>query len=138
VTDTFTPAKRSSVMRAIKGKDTKPEMIVRSLAHELGYRFRLHRRSLPGCPDLVFVKQRKVIFVHGCFWHGHAGCREGRLPRSNVEYWTQKIGRNKQRDSRAVRELRKDGWGVMTMWECQLDDRERIRGRIKRFLGPRG
>src|SRR5665213_3086550 len=110
--DTFTSDKRSDVMRAIKSTNTKPEMTVRSLAHCLGFRFRLHRKSLPGCPDMVFVKQHKVIFVHGCFWHGHEGCREGRLPKSNLEYWTQKIARNKKRDARAIRKLRADGWGV--------------------------
>ena len=134
MTDMFTVEKRSSVMRAIKGTNTKPEMIVRSLAHRLGYRFRLHRRSLPGCPDMVFVKQHKVIFVHGCFWHGHAGCKEGRLPKSNVEYWTPKIGRNKKRDAKAIRRLRADGWGVKTVWECQTGQLDQLAKVISRFL----
>jgi DNA mismatch endonuclease, patch repair protein len=134
MTDVFTIEKRSSVMRSIKGKDTKPEMVVRSLAHKLGYRFRLHRRSLPGCPDLVFVKHRKVLFVHGCFWHGHT-CKLGHLPKSNIEYWSTKIARNQLRHRRAIRRLRADGWGVMTVWECQVSRVEALVTRIERFLG---
>ena len=132
--DTFSTEKRSSVMRAIKGKDTKPELVVRSLVHRLGYRFRLHRRSLPGCPDLVFVARKKVIFVHGCFWHGHAECKDGRLPKSNLDYWTNKIAKNQRRDSRAVRRLRADGWGVMTIWECQTSNIDAMAARLRRFL----
>lgn len=134
MTDVFTVEKRSSVMRAIKGKDTKPEMVVRSLVHRLGYRFRLHRLSLPGCPDLVFVKQKKVIFVHGCFWHGHT-CKSGHLPKSNAEYWTTKIARNRIRHRRAVCRLRADGWGAMTVWECQISRAEALVRRLERFLG---
>jgi len=134
MTDTFTVEKRSSVMRAIKGKDTQPELAVRSLVHRLGYRFRLHRRTLPGCPDLVFVKRRKVIFIHGCFWHGHTACKGGRLPKSNRTYWSSKIEKNRARDARSVRRLRADGWGVMTIWECQMKSFEALSRRISRFL----
>lgn len=134
MTDTFTAEKRSEVMRAIKGKDTKPEMVVRSVAHRLGYRFRLHVRELTGCPDLVFPRRRKVIFVHGCFWHGHAGCKEGRLPKSNVDYWTQKIGRNKKRDASVIRKLRKEGWGVKIVWECQTGRPDSLSKIIEKFM----
>lgn len=134
MTDTFTVEKRSSLMRAIKSKDTKPEMVVRSLVHRLGYRFRLHRRALPGCPDLVFVRQHKVIFVHGCFWHGHAACKGGHLPKSNGAYWSTKIEKNRARDKRAARKLRADGWGVMTIWECQTIRSESLVERISRYL----
>ena len=134
MTDTFTVEKRSSVMRAIKSKDTQPELAVRSLVHRLGYRFRLHRRSLPGSPDLVFVKKRKVVFVHGCFWHGHAACKGGHLPKSNGTYWSNKIEKNRARDKRAARRLRADGWGVMTIWECQTTGLVSLIPKIMRFL----
>ena len=132
--DKITKEQRSHVMRAIKSKDTKPERIVRSLAHSLGYRFRLHRRDLPGCPDLVFVRRNKVIFVHGCFWHGHARCAAGHVPKSNSEYWSAKIQRNIARDERSVRRLRAAGWGVMTIWECQTRGIEGMVNRLRRFL----
>ena len=121
-------------MRAIKSKNTKPELRVRSIAHSLGYRFRLHQRNLPGCPDMVFAKRHKVIFVHGCFWHGHAGCKDGHLPKSNLQYWPDKIRRNRVRDARSTRLLRAVGWGVMTIWECQTRDAESISARLIRFL----
>ena len=135
MTDVFSIEKRSSVMRSIKGKDTKPELVVRSIAHRLGYRFRLHRASMPGRPDLVFVGRRKVVFVHGCFWHGHATCRDGRMQKSNTEYWTQKISGNQRRDARSIKKLRSQGWSVMTVWECQTEKPESLANRLKRFLG---
>jgi DNA mismatch endonuclease (patch repair protein) len=132
--DMFTREKRSEVMRAIKGKDTQPEITVRKLVHGMGYRYRLHRRDLPGRPDLVCAGSRKVIFVHGCFWHGHT-CKGGHLPKSNSAYWTAKIDRNCRRDARAMRQLRAAGWGVMTIWECQVGKLEVLKRRIARFLG---
>lgn len=134
MTDTFTGTKRSDVMRAIKSKNTKPEMVVRSVAHALGYRFRLHRRELPGCPDLVFAGRHKVIFVHGCFWHGHSGCKDGRLPKSNLGYWGAKIEKNRVRDKRSERRLRTLGWRVLTIWECQTSKTDALSRRIVRFL----
>ena len=121
-------------MRAIKSKDTKPEMVVRKLVHSMGYRYRLHQLDLPGKPDLVFARRAKVIFVHGCFWHGHCACKGGHLPKSNGAYWTTKIEKNRARDKRAVRQLRASGWGVMTIWECQTNGVEALSRMISRFL----
>ncbi len=133
--DTFTPAERSAVMRRVRGKDTKPEMAVRSMVHRLGFRYTLHCAGLPGNPDLAFPRRGKVIFVHGCFWHGHA-CRSGRnRPSSNQAYWIPKLEGNKARDRGNRRRLRALGWEVLTIWECQLRDTARLRGRIAEFLG---
>jgi len=119
-TDVFTPQKRSEVMRAVKSSDTKPELALRKALHALGYRYRLHVKNLPGKPDLVFPKYRAVIFVHGCFWHGHSCKRGARVPKSNVDYWVEKIARNKTRDRKNAAALRKLGWRVITLWECKL------------------
>ena len=136
--DHLTPEQRSDLMRRIRGKDTKPELVVRRLAHAMGYRFRLHRRDLPGSPDLVFPGRRKVVFVHGCFWHAH-GCQGGRVPATRPEFWAAKFEGNKRRDRRSERRLRRDGWGVMTVWECQTAKRKlpRLAGRLVRFLEAR-
>ena len=132
--DTFTRDQRSAVMRRVRGKDTKPELTVRRMAHGLGLRFSLHRSDLPGNPDLVFPCRRKVVFVHGCFWHGH-DCRSGRnRPSSHREYWIPKLDRNKARDAANRRRLRAQGWGVLTIWECELKHAERLRRRIARFF----
>jgi DNA mismatch endonuclease (patch repair protein) len=132
--DTFTPAERSAVMRRVRGKDTKPEMAVRSLVHRLGYRYALHRRDLPGNPDLVFPARGRVIFVHGCFWHGHT-CRAGRnRPSSNQSYWIAKLNRNQARDAANRRRLRSLGWQTLVIWECELKDQDRLRARIARFF----
>ncbi|MEQ5786831.1 DNA mismatch endonuclease Vsr [Erythrobacter sp. NFXS35] len=106
-------------MASVSGKDTKPEMIVRRRLHRLGFRYRLHRRDLPGSPDLVFPTRRKVVFVHGCYWHGH-GCRWGKLPKSNQIYWRSKIEANRDRDSRNIADLRKMGWSSLVVWQCAL------------------
>jgi DNA mismatch endonuclease (patch repair protein) len=127
---------RSENMRAIRGKDTKPEMAVRSLVHGLGYRFRLHRADLPGKPDLAFPARRKVIFVHGCFWHSHA-CKSGLIPNSNREFWLPKLRRNKERDARNLDALAQQGWKVLVIWECELKDRRTLCPTVKRFLGRR-
>ena len=112
----------------------KPEMLVRSLAHRLGFRFRLHRRDLPGSPDLVFPAKKKVIFVHGCFWHQHQTCREGRLPGSRQEYWVPKLTRNVERDARNTVLLREAGWKVLTIWECEIKDEAAVKQQILKFL----
>lgn len=126
---------RSRTMRAVRSKDTKPELIVRKLAHKLGYRFRLHRRDLPGSPDLVFPGRRAVIFVHGCFWHGH-DCRRGaRQPKTNAEYWQSKIARNQARDNLAVEDLSAMGWRCLILWECDLRDEEALIERLRQHLG---
>jgi len=115
-----TPERRSEIMRAVKGRDTAPEMMVRRLAHLMGYRFRLHRKDLPGKPDLIFPKLRKAIFVNGCFWHGHNCVRGGRAPKANSEYWQAKIARNSLRDAANVAALEAEGWRTMVIWECEL------------------
>lgn len=129
-----TPEVRSRIMRAVKSGDTAPELLVRSLAHRMGYRFRLHRKDLPGKPDIVFPGMRKAIFVHGCFWHGHDCARGARMPKSNRDYWTKKIARNKERD-RAVRAaLRRSGWTSLVVWECDLKDEKGLKAEVRKFL----
>ena len=125
---------RSAIMRAVKGRDTEPEMIVRRMAHAMGKRYRLHRDDLPGKPDLTFPRLRKVIFVHGCFWHGHDCKRGARAPKENAEYWAKKISRNKERDVRSMEALRSMGWEVLVIWECQLKNRESLRDRLASFF----
>ena len=122
-------------MAAVKSEDTTPEMLVRRLVHSLGYRYRLHVRSLPGSPDLVFARLRKVINVNGCFWHFH-GCARCRLPSSRRGYWTAKLRRNAARDKQTQRELRRAGWRVMVLWECRIaaPQQERLRTKIINFL----
>lgn len=133
--DVFTPDRRSAVMARVKGKDTAPELKLRRLAHAMGYRFRLHRKDLPGSPDLVFPKRRAVIFVHGCFWHGHDCARGARQPKQNAEYWSAKIARNRARDAKVQEALRAQGWRVAVIWECEMKDLDALTARLKAFLG---
>jgi len=126
---------RSATMRAVKSKDTKPELFVRSLIYRLGYRFRLHRKDIPGKPDIVFTGRKKVIFVHGCFWHGHTCTRGARVPIHNREYWIEKIGRNVSRHAKQMDDLKAAGWQPLVLWECELKD-PLLSGRICAFLGP--
>ncbi len=122
-------------MQAVKSKDTTPEMAVRRMTHAMGCRYRLHGKNLPGKPDLVFASRRKVIFVHGCFWHGH-GCRRGaRTPKENRDYWQAKIARNKTRDIQTRAALAVAGWGVLIIWECEIGKSAALREKISRFLG---
>lgn len=125
---------RSENMRAIRGRDTLPEIEVRSLVHSLGYRFRLHRQDLPGKPDLVFSARRKVIFVHGCFWHSHA-CKTGLIPKSNLDFWLPKLRRNKERDRETIDTLKQLGWDALVIWQCELKDSRAVGIRVIRFLG---
>ena len=121
-------------MSRIRDRDTKPELVVRSMVHALGYRFQLQRKDIDGCPDLALTGRRKLIFVHGCFWHMH-GCRRGRSePKTNAEFWRNKRETNAARDTRITRRLRRQGWGVLTAWECELRDPARLRRRLERFL----
>ena len=129
---------RSENMRRIRSTDTAPEMAVRHLAHGLGYRYRLHRKDIPGKPDLVFSGRRKVIFVHGCFWHQHPGCREGHPPKSNAPYWLPKLKRNIERDKAALAQLAAAGWDVLVIWECETQDGEALAKTLKGFLGAPG
>ena len=121
-------------MRAVKSTDTHPERAVSSLVKALGYRFTLNRKDLPGRPDLAFLKLRRVIFVHGCFWHGHSCGRGARVPKTNVEYWTRKVETNRTRDAKVRSTLRRLGWHVLTIWECQLAKPVTVRRRINAFL----
>jgi DNA mismatch endonuclease, patch repair protein len=125
--------KRRKVMRSIRGKNTRPEMIVRRSAHALGYRYRVHGVKLPGRPDLVFSRRRKVVFVHGCFWHQHEGCKLAKVPKSNLEYWLPKLERNRLRDARAQADLRGLGWQLLVIWECEVDD-QKLAERLREFL----
>jgi DNA mismatch endonuclease (patch repair protein) len=132
--DKITPERRSANMARIRSSNTKPEMLVRRMVHGLGYRYRLHRRDLPGKPDLVFVARKKIIFVHGCYWHGH-GCRVGGTgAKSNQDYWGPKIAGNKVRDAAAVAALGGLGWKILVIWECETRDGTRLATRLRRFL----
>ena len=133
--DVMTPSQRSRCMSRIRGVDTKPEMVVRSMAHRMGYRFRLHRRDLPGRPDLVFPRTRKIVFVHGCFWHMHV-CHAGRVkPKTNAEFWQTKRSGNVARDCVSIRLLRQSGWRVLIVWECETRKPEQLKRRLCAFLG---
>ena len=132
--DTLTPEERSRRMSLIRSTDTKAELVVRGLTHRMGYRYRLHDRKLPGTPDLVFRKRRKLIFVHGCFWHGH-DCKLGdRIPKTRVKFWTEKICANRTRDKIVSKQIKKIDWKALVIWECQLKDQRRLAKRIRRFL----
>lgn len=137
MTDNRTPASRSALMSRIGGKHTVPEVFVRRMLHELGYRFRLHRKDLPGTPDIVFPSRRKVIFVNGCFWHAH-GCGIGQPPKSRRRFWVTKLERNRARDRRNVADLRAMGWRALTVWQCQTKAPKRLTRRLRLFLGMPG
>ena len=134
MTDIFDPEKRSEIMSRIRGRDTRPEMIVRRIAHALGFRFRLHRKDLPGRPDIVFPRHQAVIVVHGCFWHRHPGCKRASSPKTRVRYWQNKFEDNVVRDKRNETALRDLGWKVMVIWECETKDHEALATRIESFL----
>lgn len=135
--DTLTGPERSERMRRVRSKNTKPEIRVRRLVHGMGYRYRLHGKDLPGRPDLVFRPRRKVIFVHGCFWHRHGGCAKNRLPKSpeRREYWRTKLNGNARRDKLVQATLRDMGWRVLVVWECETTDLDHLAERIQGFLG---
>ena len=132
---TETPDVRRRTMQAVKSVDTGPELALRRLLHAQGYRYRLHRKELPGKPDIAFLGRRKVIFVHGCFWHGHDCARGSRKPKSNMDYWGPKIARNRDRDVRARADLEAAGWGVLVVWECETRDPGALRRLVVDFLG---
>ncbi len=134
--DRLTPDRRSANMRAIWSKNTRPEMVVRSVAFRAGYRFRLHDRKLPGSPDLVFSARRKVIFVHGCFWHDHEGCPKAYKPKSRQAFWLDKFQKNRERDVLALAAVRARGWDPLVVWECEAVDGDLLRRRLTDFLGP--
>lgn len=131
--DNLTPERRSRLMSRVRGKDTKPEMIVRRLVHRLGYRFRLHRRDLPGSPDMVFPNRKKVILVHGCYWHRH-DCKKATTPKSNTEFWQKKFDDNVMRDNKNLRDLAERGWGTMVVWQCEAEKLDTLAERLTDFL----
>jgi DNA mismatch endonuclease (patch repair protein) len=133
-TDVFTPEQRSAVMAKVKGRDTKPELIVRQALTRLGARYRLHRKDLPGAPDVVMSGRKLVIFVHGCFWHGHDCARGARVPKANRDYWLGKVGRNRERDARHLEAFAALGWRVETIWECEIKDKVVVEARLGRLL----
>lgn len=134
--DTLSPTERSKRMSLVRGKDTGPEMLVRKLIHAMGYRYRLHGKGLPGTPDLVFASRRKAIFVHGCYWHRHEEptCKLARLPKSRLDFWLPKLTANTIRDRDNQAALQEKGWGVLVLWECQINDRSSLEPRIRAFL----
>ena len=132
--DRVSKSKRSWMMSKVKSKDTNPEMIVRRIVFMMGFRYRLHQKNLPGSPDLVLKSRRKIIFVNGCFWHRHEGCAKAALPNSRVEFWTNKLERNQERDAENVEKLDADGWSVLTVWECETNDQIMLENMIKQFL----
>ncbi len=134
MTDVLTKEQSSRCMQAIRGKDTHPEKVVRSLLHQMGYRFRLHRKDLPGTPDIVLPRHRTIVEVAGCYWHRHPGCRYATVPKKNTKFWTKKFEENVARDKRVRRQLRRRGWRVLTVWECQLKRPARVAERLKREL----
>jgi len=135
--DRVSEARRSYIMSRVGSKDTAPELNVRRLLHRIGYRYRLHARDLPGRPDICFSARRKVVFVHGCFWHGHE-CRYGRLPKSRIDYWRDKIAANRARDLDRIVALAGLGWSPLVVWQCETRDLEALTAKLTGFLGPPG
>ena len=131
--DTRTPGQRRRIMQAVKSKDTNPEMIVRRCLYAMGYRYRIHRKDLPGRPDIVFSGRQKAIFVHGCFWHWH-GCPKGQLPKSRLDYWRPKLEHNVRRDRANIEQLELIGWRVLVIWQCQTTDAVALAGQLRAFL----
>lgn len=134
--DHVSTAGRSRIMRAVSTKNTGPERVVRSWLTRNGYRYRLHRRDLPGTPDIVFPGKQKVIFVNGCFWHGHTNCAKGRPPKSKQDYWIPKIARNVDKDKRSLAELEELGWEAITVWQCELRQPSLLEKKLTKFLSP--
>lgn len=132
--DVFTKSKRSWIMSRVKGYDSMPELQVRSLVHQMGYRFRTHRRDLPGNPDIVLPRHRKVIFLHGCFWHGHKGCPRSKRPTTNRRFWYEKLDKNIERDKRFRRTLQQMDWKTLVVWECQTKKPGKLVPKLERFL----
>jgi len=134
VADTLTPNERSKRMSLIRGKDSSPEMKLRRLVHGMGFRYRLHVKDLPGKPDLVFPSRRAVIFMHGCFWHRHPGCKLARMPKSKLDFWRPKLEGNRERDLRNQEMLKKLGWHVLVIWECEMENVEKVSNKVREFL----
>lgn len=136
--DTLSKAQRSERMSRIRSKNTRPELVVRQALFSLGYRYQLHRSDLPGKPDIVFPSRKKVLFVHGCFWHAHQHCKVANLPKSRTEFWQAKFQRNVERDKLNRHALRRMGWNTLTIWECEIKYPDRFLRRVTGYLGPTG
>ncbi len=134
--DSLDPVARGALMAKVRGKNTRPERVVRKLVFAAGYRYRLHVRTLPGSPDLVFSARKKLVFVHGCFWHRHDDCAAARMPKSRVDFWSVKFNGNKARDARVQEALTQAGWQVLVVWECELGELATLEKRLRLFLGP--
>ena len=134
MTDVFTKEKRSWIMSRVKGRDTKPEILVRSMVHRMGFRFRVHQRDLPGNPDIVLARYSKIIFVNGCFWHGHKRCKRSKRPATNKRFWNKKLDGNIERDKRFRRKLHRMGWKVLVVWQCETLMPEKLLRKLERFL----
>jgi DNA mismatch endonuclease (patch repair protein) len=132
--DVFSRGKRSQIMSRISGKDTKPEILVRSLLHRMGYRFRVHKKDLPGKPDITLPKHKKVIFVHGCFWHGHEACPRSKRPSTNAEFWNKKIDSNIVRDKKNIQSLENLGWKTLTLWTCEIKNQDLSKHKLISFM----
>lgn len=135
--DHLTPERRSWLMSRVPPEDTTPELIVRRLVHAMGYRYRLHRSDLPGKPDIVLPRHKKIIFVHGCFWHRHKACRKAGVPKSRTAFWLEKFEKNVKRDARNIDVLKKQGWKILLVWQCQTTDNDKLKQRLRRFLDER-
>lgn len=132
--DVFSGKKRSQIMSRVSGRNTKPELLVRSLLHNMGYRFRLHRNDLPGKPDITLPKYKKVIFVHGCFWHSHLNCPRSKRPTTNEKFWREKLDKNMKRDKASVNKLQELGWDVLVVWTCEMKDTENLKNKLFSFI----
>ncbi len=132
--DVFSREKRSQIMSRVSGKNSKPEIAVRSLLHHLGFRFRIHRKDLPGTPDITLPKYKKVIFVHGCFWHGHKDCSRSKRPSTNEKFWREKLDKNIARDKATVKALKELGWDELTVWTCEVNDVNKLNTKLLSFL----
>lgn len=132
--DVFSKEQRSKIMSRVGGKNTKPELVVRSLIHKMGYRFRLHRRDLPGNPDIVLPRNKKAVFVHGCFWHGHEGCPRAKRPDTNKSFWDQKLNKNMDRDRENIKNLKALGWDTLIVWTCEVKDADTLKNKLLSFL----
>lgn len=132
--DVFSREKRSQIMSRVSGKNTKPELVVRSLLHKMGYRFRLHRKDLPGKPDITLPKYKKVIFVHGCFWHGHTDCPRSKRPTTNGKFWREKLDKNRERDKTSVNNLKELDWDILVVWTCEVNDMFKLKNKLLSFL----
>jgi len=136
IMDIFDRKKRSEIMKKVSGKNTNPEITVRKLLHRMGYRFRLHPLNLPGKPDIVLPKYKKIILIHGCFWHGHEGCKRSQLPNTNRDFWRDKISKNKDRDKIVIEKLKRLGWSILIIWDCEIRKRNLadLEEKLEKFL----